>query len=256
MLNGISAVFFDLGDTITDLGEGRGDYERRVLARAERVYAVLSGARIALPEQPVFCRALAEGTELRYQASVVEQSGLTIAEALRSLYQEMGLHVQDNLLAESAEAYCGGSVAPAPLRQGAQDVLAWLCDQNLRLGVISNTIQPGYYLDKNLERRGILHFFAARIYSSDAGMAKPHPGIFRAALAALDVSPERAVHVGDRLIADVSGAQGAGMSAVLIRVAGRVEEDPGIIPDASIDELTELPRVLEKMAMDRGRPGR
>ena len=32
----ITAVLFDLGDTLVDLGEGRGDYEAHVRARSGR----------------------------------------------------------------------------------------------------------------------------------------------------------------------------------------------------------------------------
>ena len=63
---------------------------------------------------------------------------------------------------------------------------------------------------------------------------------FRAALNALGVAPERAVYVGDRLRADVAGAQAAGMKGVLIEVAHRLELDPAIQPDAWIKELPEL----------------
>lgn len=47
--------------------------------------------------------------------------------------------------------------------------------------------------------------------SSVVGVAKPDPGIFRLALDAVGVAPERAVHVGDSLTADVRGAEAAGI---------------------------------------------
>jgi putative hydrolase of the HAD superfamily len=86
------------------------------------------------------------------------------------------------------------------------------------------------------------------VYSSDEGVAKPHPAIFRAALARLGVAPEQAVYVGDRLQADVAGAHGARMRAVLIEVPGRLEQDPKIVPDALIRELSELPGALERLS--------
>jgi HAD superfamily hydrolase (TIGR01509 family) len=136
----------------------------------------------------------------------------------------------------------------APLRQGAGELLAALRASGLRLGVISNTLQPGRYMDRSLARRGLLDTFSTRTYSSDVGVAKPHPDIFRAALAAMNVLPEQALHVGDRLLADVAGAQSVGMRAVLIRVAARPEINPSILPEAWIDELDELPGVLANLA--------
>jgi len=52
------------------------------------------------------------------------------------------------------------------------------------------------------------------------------------------------MHVGDRLVADVAGAQGAGMRAVLIEVPHRPEPDTNIVPHARIRELPELLEVL------------
>jgi FMN phosphatase YigB (HAD superfamily) len=47
--------------------------------------------------------------------------------------------------------------------------------------------------------------------------------------------------VGDRLIADVQGAQSVGMKAVLIEVAHRSEDARAdIVPDVRIQELPEL----------------
>jgi len=100
-----------------------------------------------------------------------------------------------------------------------------------------------------LTRRGIIEYFPVRVYSSEIGVAKPHPAIFRAALDALGVPAEAALYVGDRLNADVAGAQGVGMKAVLVEVAHRPEHDPDIIPDARVKELPELLEVLPALAI-------
>ena len=131
---------------------------------------------------------------------------------------------------------------------GAHELLAGLHAAGLRLGVISNTLQPGRCMDRALARRGLLEYFDTRTYSSDEGVAKPHPAIFRAALSAMGVPPGSALHVGDRLLADVAGAQSVGMRAVLIRVAQRPEADRSIVPEACIDELSELPEALARLA--------
>ena len=51
----ITAILFDLGDTLVDLGEGRGDYEAHVRVRAGRVYDALTAAGVALEERHAFC---------------------------------------------------------------------------------------------------------------------------------------------------------------------------------------------------------
>jgi HAD superfamily hydrolase (TIGR01549 family) len=251
-MNELEAVFFDLGDTIVDLREGDGDYMARVAFRAERVYDSIAPRYSALPERSEFTEKLAHGTEAFYLAAVARQQGVDIYDALRYIFEELGMPVDDTcpntgaggLIEAAGNAYCRGSSALAPLRAGASDVLAALHARGLRLGVISNTLQPAWSMDEALERRGLVHLFATRTYSSEVRVAKPHTAIFRAALNAMGVTPDRAIHVGDRLVADVAGAQGAGMRAVLIEVPHRPEPDSHIVPDARIRELPELLDVL------------
>jgi FMN hydrolase / 5-amino-6-(5-phospho-D-ribitylamino)uracil phosphatase len=241
----LEAVFFDLGDTIVDLREGQDDYTARTVSRAGHVYDAIAPLVPGIPDRQEFAEKLARDTEAFYLAAVARQQGVDIYDALRHLFEEMGIPADDgSTLKAGGDAFCRGSSSLAPLRSGARDVLAALNAQGLRLGVISNTLQPGWSMDQALERRGLLHLFAARVYSSEARVAKPHAAIFRAALDAQGVAPDRAVHVGDRLVADVAGAQGVGMRAVLIEVSHRPEPDSHITPDERIRELWELPDVL------------
>jgi putative hydrolase of the HAD superfamily len=147
----------------------------------------------------------------------------------------------------AGDAFYQGTPTASGLRAGAREVLAELHGRGYRLGVISNTLQPGRLMDRTLASRGLIDFFPVRIYSSEVHVAKPHPAIFRAAQEALGLPPERIVYVGDRLGADVAGAQRVGMKGVLIEVAHRPENDPSIVPDARIIELPELPAALSRM---------
>ncbi|WP_265442745.1 HAD family hydrolase [Flexivirga meconopsidis] len=58
------------------------------------------------------------------------------------------------------------------------------------------------------------------VFSNEVGVAKPRPEIFAEARAVLDVPAEQVLHVGDNPVADVQGAQAAGMVAALVRPDG------------------------------------
>jgi len=234
-----------MGDTIVDLGEGRGSYEARVMLRVGHVYDALAAAGVALPSRADFCAALAHDSEAQYQAALAEQVGIAAPLVMRRFMQAQGLPLQDALVEAAAEAYCrGGPELVAPLRAGAVETLTALKARGLLLAALSNTIQPGRFLTTNMSRWGLQDLFDARVYSSDVGVAKPHPRIFRVALEQLGVAAASAVYVGDRLIPDVAGPHAVGMKAVLIEVDHRVESHPEIIPDARIKELPELLDVL------------
>lgn len=83
-----------------------------------------------------------------------------------------------------------------------------------RLGVISNATHD---LPEGLARLGLAPYFEAVTYSWEIGVEKPDPRIFRTALDRMDVEPRRAVHVGDSYEADVVGAQGVGLTPLLIQ---------------------------------------
>ncbi|MFI5262039.1 MAG: HAD family hydrolase [Candidatus Limnocylindrales bacterium] len=89
----------------------------------------------------------------------------------------------------------------------------------LRLAVVSNWVWEGPGLVTAL---GLGDWFEAIAISDRVGVSKPHPAIFRAALAAVGVTPDRAVHVGDSYPKDVLGATGVGMGALLLVRDGAV----------------------------------
>lgn len=110
------------------------------------------------------------------------------------------------------EHYAGGSAwEHFPEIPG---VLKDLRARGCRLAVVSNfdSRLPGI-----LDALGIGGLLDAVVYSSEAGCAKPNPAIFQRALAALGVAPERAIHVGDSVEADLKGAASVDMRAVLVQ---------------------------------------
>ncbi len=97
------------------------------------------------------------------------------------------------------------------LYEDAVPVLSELRLYDLKLGLVSNGIRD-------------LHAFVAHhrldvdaiVDSRSHGRVKPHPTIFQAALAALEVDPGDAVMVGDSPEDDIEGARSLGMRALLV----------------------------------------
>ncbi len=124
-------------------------------------------------------------------------------------------------------------------------VLAALREAGLRLGVVSNwdTRLPGL-----LQRLGLASWFDTIVCSSAAGVEKPDSRIFLQAVAALRVSPDAALHVGDSRLEDVEGALAAGLRALhLDRVRGA----------GDLRDLSRLPALVaaSRPAGSKARPG-
>lgn len=109
------------------------------------------------------------------------------------------------------------------------------------LGVVSN-----FYgnLRAVCEEAGIARLFGTLVDSTDAGVLKPDPRIFQAALAGLGVAPERAVFVGDSLSRDMAGARTLGMPHVWLVGAATAAPAPCCAGDPVIRTLPALEAVL------------
>ena len=75
-----------------------------------------------------------------------------------------------------------------------------------------------------LDESGLRPHFQVVTISGDIGIKKPDPGVFRPALATLDLSPERVVYVGDAP-EDAQAARAAGMTSIRIQRYGDTESD-------------------------------
>ena len=127
----------------------------------------------------------------------------------------------------------------AKLYDDTVPTLQHLRDEGFKLAIVSNWDTP---LDPLTERLGIADYFDTITSSHDERVrsAKPDPHIFNYTLAAVGVSAEEAVHVGDTYEADIVGAQNAGIRPILIdrdnTQVGRWHE--------TIQRLSELPDLL------------
>jgi putative hydrolase of the HAD superfamily len=103
---------------------------------------------------------------------------------------------------------------------------------------------PGEYHRREMERHGLLALFDHTVFSADVGLWKPQPEVYHLALDALGVPAGEAVFCGDMPAYDIVGAHRAGLRAIYKRNAGSPLD--GVVPDAEIDELAELPALIEE----------
>ena len=92
-------------------------------------------------------------------------------------------------------------------------------------------MDPRWLLLRDLDEQGLAERFDAVVFSSDVGIRKPRPEIFERALEELGVTADRALFVGDRLIADIRGARDVGMRTVQAMWYRAEESEDGTEPD-------------------------
>jgi HAD superfamily hydrolase (TIGR01549 family) len=104
----------------------------------------------------------------------------------------------------------------------------------LKIGLVSNTSRD---LDAFVHHHGL--DVDAVVSSGRHGKTKPHPTIFRAALALLEIEPDAAVMVGDSPDDDIEGARAVGMRALLLDRDDRFAD-----ADEKLADLRALPAAL------------
>jgi putative hydrolase of the HAD superfamily len=119
--------------------------------------------------------------------------------------------------------------------------LAWLLPR-YRVGIVTNGLSC-LQRDK-LRGAELAQLFDVVVTAGDVHRRKPDPAIFEEAMAMLDATPARTVMVGNSLTSDVCGGAAAGMRTVWLNRQCAPPEG-GIQPDAEIESLTELMRLLE-----------
>ena len=93
---------------------------------------------------------------------------------------------------------------------------------------------------------GLTERFNHLSFSNELAVAKPAGQIFDHTLAALEVSADRALHVGDNMHADVSGAAAVGMSTVWVRRRAESPVRTQAEPDFVVDSVLELVPVVDQ----------
>lgn len=118
------------------------------------------------------------------------------------------------------------------------EALEGLRRKGLRLGVISNWDPSARAL---LRRHGLEGFFERIVVSSEVGLEKPAPEIFRLAMGQAGVSAMESLYVGDNYYVDAVGARAVGMASLIINRFGSlgVEEIRGQTMIRGVSEVAD-----------------
>ena len=233
----IKAVIFDWGGTLTPWHD------------VDLVDLWLNYSKVYAPER---AQELAEALHHAEQARWSHQfntAGEIGTGVLNDIFLEQGIDVESELHQEALAAYLSGWDPHTYTDVDAVELLTTLRDQGIKLAVLSNTMWPRSHHEHVLARDGILDFFDYTLFTSETPSGKPHASVFSQVLYALDVEPQNAAFVGDRIFDDVHGAQLVGMRGIWIphsTIPASQSTDLGIEPAATVQTLGEVADVVAR----------
>jgi HAD superfamily hydrolase (TIGR01662 family) len=209
----ISAVFFDVGETIVDESREYGTWADW-LGVPRHTFSAVFGAVIA------------RGLDYR-ETFQVFRPGFNLTEER-----------ERRAAAGQPEGFTEENLYP-----DARPCLTALREQGLRVGLAGNQTARAETILRALD------FDVDVIGTSDGwGVEKPTPGFFDRVVVEAGCPAEQVLYVGDRLDNDVRPAQEAGMATALIRRGpwGYILDDPVVMERClfRIDSLAELPALV------------
>lgn len=125
------------------------------------------------------------------------------------------------------------------LMPGAQEILQFLHDQNILMGVVSN--KEGNILRHEIETCGFSHFFSVIFGSGDVSHDKPAPDGIQQALDEIHLNPTDIVYIGDTPV-DVEAAFKAGCTSIVVHTKASCEPRQ---PHYFCSDLIELKKLME-----------
>jgi len=245
----IEAVLFDLGNTLVYFD---GEWPLVLGEARQAALKAFHTAGLQVEIEPflnVFRETL-ENNYVRRQDDLIERNTTSLlCEALDELgYDDL----PDHLIDSARRAFYAVTQNHWLPEMDAVPTLQILRQQGYPLGIISNAADD-WDVQTLVDKAGVRPYMDFVISSAAFGQRKPAAAIFHAALARWNISPIRAMMVGDTLNADILGANRLGMVSVWI--TRRVDlsrfsvVSEGVKPDwiiHTLEELLALPELLSR----------
>ena len=202
----ISDIFFDLDHTLWDFERNSALTYRRLFEEHALELPLEEFLGHYIPLNLQFWKKYREGRitkeKLRY-------------ERLKTVFDCMGFPISDTGIHRLSEAYIEQLSSHTHLIPHSLETLDYLKGK-YRLHIITNGFEEVQF--RKLKNSRIDTYFQEVVNSDRAGVKKPDPGIFRMALEAAGIPPERGVMIGDSLEADIKGARSVGLQALHFNV--------------------------------------
>lgn len=237
-------ILFDLGSTLLYF---QGDWDRVIADGISKMaqHIVSCGHPINLDQfQQTYAKAL-NAYYIERDITYTEKSTTNLLQEL--LVNNFETHMENGAIATALDIFYRHTGNYWKLDPETLPTLEYLKIHGYRLGLISNaSYSRDVYMQ--LEKHQLIPYFEQILASADVGYRKPHPLIFRKALSFFNVEPAESVMIGDTLNADIIGSRRVGMKNIWIaRWASPPTNhyrDDAIIPDRTIQQLSQIPAVL------------
>lgn len=214
-----SAVFFDINETLLDMGP---------LKRGLAEVLEADDALVDLWFANLLHHSLVDVATSQYHDFI--QTG---AATLQMVAHAKGIFVSR----ETALSTISKHITTLPAHSDVEPTLRWLQQNNVLIVALSNSSKAG--LDAQLAYANIDHYFAHILSVESISSYKPHAKVYNWACERVGIENKKAMMVAAHGW-DVSGAKAAGMQTTFVARPGKMMYPLGLSPDHHISTLGEL----------------
>ncbi len=230
------AILFDLGGTLIEFESEQWDELERKGMR--NCHEFLSQNGFEIQDADEMAEQFVEYHHQKWDEIQKDHKEVTFDRLGAEFLSRYGIDL-DDAISDFVRAFYAPISELVHRRDGAIEALEFMKASGLKIGLVSNTGFPAEWHRDEMRRFEIYDFFDYTVFSSEFGVRKPDPSMFRDCLSKLGVDAGEAVHVGDRPYEDISGAKNMGITSVLLKRPDR-ETSSQFKPDIIIDNLKAL----------------
>lgn len=199
----IRHIFFDLDHTLWDFDKNSGLAFDSIFKKHQIVVELDSFLAVYTPINENYWKL--------YREDKVTKEDLRYGR-LKESFDGLKINVTDAQIEQLSIDYIDHLPNHNHLLEGTQEILEYLYPL-YDLHIITNGFKE--VQRRKMESSGILKYFKTITTSEDVGVKKPHPMIFETALNNAQAQVAESIMIGDNLEADILGAKGFGMEAIL-----------------------------------------
>jgi HAD superfamily hydrolase (TIGR01549 family) len=239
----MKAVLFDLGHTLINYhNEWRGP-ERKAVGNVAKMVCQVTDVCDEKDVQVFLLDLLEQGRKRK----LTEHVEIPLPDVLNECYARFDCDGDDGLVLQGMEAFYAVLLEKRELVPGAKEMLEDIRARGYSIGLISDVAWglTSDYPMRDMKHFGLDEYFDDFVFSTDVGIRKPNPRIFKLAMFNIGAKAEESIYVGNNLQADIQGALGVGMTAVLKR-SDFYEHDDRIIPSAKVSTWDDFRAWLDE----------
>jgi len=242
MTKAIRGVIFDLGSTLIRFD---GDWPILLQESLDFLSDQLQEDGLDFDRsdfRSAFERAL-EAYDYQRQSNQLERS---TASLLQETLSTFGCEeISPDILGRGLKRFYSVSETHWQPMPALHTVLDELQKEGRMLGLISNA-GDAENVQRLIDKVEIRDYFDPIIISAAIGIRKPDPRLFEMVLEQWRVAPDSIVMIGDRLEADILGAQNTGIHQIWLKPEAEISPATQIIPEKVAGKLVDIPGLIRE----------